>query len=32
MTLRNFFQYKAIKIKSDLVLTTYRQVYLKNTL
>ena len=28
----NFSQYKIIKIKNDVVITTYRQISLKNTL
>ena len=32
MTLNKFSQYKIIKIKNDVVIATYRQISLKNTL
>ena len=32
MTLSMFSQYEIIKIKNDVVITTYRQISLKNTL
>ena len=31
MTLSKFSQYKITKIKNDVVITTYRQISLKNT-
>ena len=32
MTLSKFFEYKIIKIKNDVAITTYRKISLKNTL
>ena len=32
MTLGKFLQYKIIKIKNDVIITTYRQMSLKNIL
>ena len=32
MNLSKFSQYEIIKIKNDVVITTYRQIFLKNTL
>ena len=31
MTLKKFLQYKIIKVKNHVVITTYKQISLKNT-